>query len=78
MIVVELKCKLVVDGITGKLNIQFECEAILQICKASLFSLPNVRIDLMERLINNIIHLLAKASLSFISHHLFDYINIVE
>ncbi|KAK2404967.1 hypothetical protein QL285_054266 [Trifolium repens] len=73
-VVIELDCKLVVDGITGKLNFRTEFGMLLYACKASLFALSNFRISFIRRQANNVAHLLARAALSFASRQEFDYI----
>jgi ribonuclease HI len=70
-VVIELDCKLVVDGIRGKLNFLTEFGTMLFACKASLSSLSNVRIRFIRRQANNIAHLLARASLSLIVAKIF-------
>jgi hypothetical protein len=66
IVVIELDCKLVVDGIGGKLNLYTEFGAMLFVCKTSLSSLSNFRLSYIIRQANNIAHLLAKAALSFV------------
>jgi hypothetical protein len=73
-VVIELDCKLVVDGIRGKLNFLTEFGTMLFACKASLSSLSNVRISFIRRQANNVAHLLARVALLFASREEFDYI----
>jgi ribonuclease HI len=73
-IAIELDCKLVVDGITGELNLCTEFDTMLHACKALLLSSSNFRINFIMRQTNNIAHLLARATLSFASLQNFDYI----
>jgi hypothetical protein len=55
-------------------NPRTDFSVLLCACKTLLMLLQNLRISFIRRQANNIIHLLARASLSFASHQEFDYV----
>jgi len=72
---IELDCKQVVDGTTRGLNTNFMFGAILDICKASLRIYQNFKISFIWRQANSVAHLLARASLSYVSPHVHDHMS---
>jgi len=72
---IELDYKQVVDDISNKTGINPELGTILNYCKASLSSLPNFKISFIQRQANNVAHLLAGVSLSYVSPHYHDHMS---
>jgi len=72
---IELDCKQVVDGISSNLNTNSMFGVILNTCKVSLMNHQNFKISFIRRQTNNAAHLLAKASLSYASSQVDDYMS---
>jgi len=72
---IELDCKHVVDGISSNLSTNSMFGAILNTCKVSLISHQNFKISFIRRQANNVVHLLARAPLSYASSHVHDYMS---
>jgi hypothetical protein len=64
---IELDFKQVVHDIAGRLNTNFMLNVILEICKASIRIYQNFKISFIRRQANNVAHLLARMSLSYVS-----------
>ena len=62
---IKLDCKQVVGGIFNNLSTNFMFGAILNGCKASLLNHQNFKISFIRRQTNNVVHLLARTSLSY-------------
>ena len=70
---IELDCKQVVDDISSNFSTNSIFGAILNTCKPSLMNHQNFKISFIRRQANNVAHLLARASLSFVSSQVHDY-----
>jgi len=64
----------VVDGTSSKLSHKLEFGAVLNVCRKLFCSLSNLWISFIQRQANNIAHFLARATLSYASHYLFDHV----
>jgi len=71
---IELDCKQVVDNISSNINTNSMFDAILNGCKASLMNHQNFKISFIKRQANNVVHVLVRASLSYTSFMVHDYI----
>jgi len=60
--------KLVVDGTSSKLSHRLEFGAILNVCTKLFCYLSNFRISFIRRQANNVVHFLARATLSYAIH----------
>jgi len=70
---IELDCKQVVDGISNNLSTNSIFGAIMNTCKVSLMNHQNFKISFITRRANNVTHLLVKATLSYASSQVPDY-----
>jgi len=68
---IELDCKQVIDDISRRLNTSSLFGAIIDICKTSLGIYQNLKISFIKRQAYSVVHLLARASLSYTSSHNF-------
>jgi len=67
---IELDCKQVVDDINRRLNTNSLFGAIIDICKTSLRTYQNFKINFIRRQTNSVVYLLTWASLSNVSSHI--------
>ena len=72
---IELDCKQVVDDIFSTLRTNSMFKTILDVCKASLKKFQNFKISFIRKQANNVAHLLARASLSYVSSQVYDNIS---
>jgi len=72
---IELDCKQVVDGISSTIETNSTFGAIIDVCKASIQKFQNFKINFVRRQTNNVAHLLARESLSYVCSQVHDYIS---